>query len=65
MAEEDIVDAVNRLELEAKKALLEKVIALADGVNLNRVEELSRAYALVVGAARGGLPGGPVKVVAS
>ncbi|BBZ30371.1 hypothetical protein MMAD_46660 [Mycolicibacterium madagascariense] len=59
---ENIHDEVNRLTVEAERALLQQIIELAPKSGLGRIEEAARAFALVVGARPGVLPGGPLSV---
>lgn len=58
----DLIEENKRLSEEAKKAVLEAIITEAPNAGLNRLEQVARAYALVVGAKWGTLPGGPLAV---
>lgn len=57
MADDNILDEIKDLENEARRAVLKQIVEVAPKSGLGRIEELARAYALVVGAARGSLPG--------
>jgi hypothetical protein len=58
MADEkhDLIGENKRLAEEAKKAILEEIVSQASGAG-SRIEMYARAYALVVGAKWGHLPG--------
>jgi hypothetical protein len=58
MADEkqDLTWENERLAEEAKKAILEEIVSQASGAG-SRIEIYARAYALVVGAKWGQLPG--------
>lgn len=58
----DLIEENKRLSEEAKRAVLQAIITEAPNAGLNRIEELARAYALVVGAKWGILPGGSLSV---
>jgi hypothetical protein len=58
----DLIEENKRLSEEAKKAVLEAIITEAPNAGLNRLEQVARAYALVVGAKWGTLPGGSLAV---
>ena len=53
----DLIEDNKRLTEEAKKAVLEAIITEAPNAGLSRIEQVARAYALVVGAKWGALPG--------
>jgi hypothetical protein len=56
-SKQDLVAENKRLAEEAKKAVLEAIIANAPNAGYGAVEHMARAYALVVGAKWGHLPG--------
>jgi hypothetical protein len=55
----DDVPEITQLTEDAKRALLEAIIAAAPKASDARLPGVAQAYALVVGAARGYLPGAP------
>jgi hypothetical protein len=54
--------SIKDLTEEARRALLKAIIELAPNAGPGRIEDAARAYALVVGAKWGVLPGGPLSV---
>lgn len=55
----DDVPETKQLTEDAKRALLKAIIAAAPKANDARLRGIAQAYALVVGAAHGYLPGAP------
>ena len=63
MADDSIVDQIDTAADEAKLALLKQIKKTAESTtSSNYLQSLGYAYALVVGAAVGKLPGGPTNV---
>jgi hypothetical protein len=54
---QDLVAENKQLTEEAKKVVLEAIIANAPSAGYASIEQMARAYALVVGAKWGHLPG--------
>jgi hypothetical protein len=54
---QDLVAENKQLTEEAKNAVLKRIIADAPSVGSSQIEGIARAYALVVGAKWGHLPG--------
>ncbi|BBX69593.1 hypothetical protein [Mycolicibacterium psychrotolerans] len=63
MADDDVQDQITEASEAAKLAILRRIEKLASGTNSgSTLQSLGYAYALVVGAAHGYLPGGPTDV---